>query len=557
MYDRIKSSGTEDMFCVLKEGGIKLKTIKFNTIKRLFILVLSMSLMIPAIVSAGEIPSEILSETIMSSEMSFEDSTEESVFEEQNSAFDCSEEIANFVSEETINEEITVENIQIIEEGSTGEVSAEEVLVEEGSTEEVSAEEGSTEELDETSEEYTESSFSESDMIYEQFRPTDEDHAADGKIMDIDNAAKSVSSWSGKEIVKNLKAKSTFHGVVLTWDAVTGADGYIIGAISNGAPYHQMSYTVNTTYTDKEASLSLYSFYWVIPYKKINGKIVRGTVSPTYVFGIKILEKATNVRADGKAAYVKLSWNAVSGADGYLIKVRRGLGSVMILADVTSTEYIDTGATKDEFSFYWVIPYKKYNQLPRLGEASDYVYARIQPGNNKNIFVYDVWGATVESYYNINDYIYENEQGLWVDLIQMAKDAWCIYEAIPNSPYFWTFSGPGTSLEAHLKTGHYVEEISMLSRYLDGTIYTEPPQAYTTIRKLSYDDCVFNIVGMNVARTNEFVKISMPQIKILAYVFSLLNDFDVRNGKPVNPDFSVVLGTSEIVEGFPPIYYVP
>ena len=73
------------MFCVLKERGIKLKVKKIKTIKRFFILVLSMSLMIPAIVNAdnlGIVAEETITDTNMLSPDS-EDQTGKDEFQQE------------------------------------------------------------------------------------------------------------------------------------------------------------------------------------------------------------------------------------------------------------------------------------------------------------------------------------------------------------------------------------------------------------------------------------------------------------------------------------------
>ena len=69
--------------------------------------------------------------------------------------------------------------------------------------------------------------------------------------------------WTGEERVTGLKCAPSVDGPVITWDAVPGADGYIIGGIQNGKPYKQIGYTAGTTYTDTASEYKGYCFYWV------------------------------------------------------------------------------------------------------------------------------------------------------------------------------------------------------------------------------------------------------------------------------------------------------
>ena len=212
--------------------------------------------------------------------------------------------------------------------------------------------------------------------------------------IEVDNAG----AWTGKETVSVLKATSTPTGTMLVWGAVPNADGYLIGAIQNGNKYKQIGFTTNTIYTDKDASLSLYSYYWVFPYKKVvtkktvverwkNGvlistetneetKIVPGSISPYYVYGIKQLVAPSGFKAQSQAASVRLSWNSVSGAAGYVIKVRRGTSDVSVLANVNALTYTDKEVSYKEMSYYWVYAYTRYGEIIRPGAVSSYTYGR-------------------------------------------------------------------------------------------------------------------------------------------------------------------------------------
>ncbi len=176
--------------------------------------------------------------------------------------------------------------------------------------------------------------------------------------------------------VNGFKAVSGASGVTLSWDAAEGAVGYIIGSIHNGNGYAQLGWTLETSYLDRDASLTAYSYYWVFPFTKIDNKTVRGLVSENYTYGIRQLPPVSDFKAENAEKAVRLSWNAVEGANGYIIKTRRGSGSVDLLADIQGNMYVDYNAPVEETSFYWVYPYITSGTGKRAGVTSNYVFGR-------------------------------------------------------------------------------------------------------------------------------------------------------------------------------------
>ena len=85
--------------------------------------------------------------------------------------------------------------------------------------------------------------------------------------------------------VTNLKAASQSGGVKLTWTASTDAEGYLIYGIRPGEEYGYIGMTTKgTTFTDKKASKTDWTFYWVFPYHKNGDKMIVGG-TPKYVYG--------------------------------------------------------------------------------------------------------------------------------------------------------------------------------------------------------------------------------------------------------------------------------
>lgn len=194
-----------------------------------------------------------------------------------------------------------------------------------------------------------------------------------------------IDAWSGTEQITDLKGTSSPEGSVLTWSPIPDAEGYLIGAIQNGNAYKQIGYVVGgntTTYTDKDASMEKYSYYWVFPYKRVNGKIARGAVSSRYVYGIKLMAAPQNFKAEGVPGAINLSWNPVPDASRYIIKVRRGNGTVEQLADTYKTTYTDEAAPNDVVSYYWVLGFKYGYPNDYYGASSTYAFAKPIPSGS-------------------------------------------------------------------------------------------------------------------------------------------------------------------------------
>lgn len=179
--------------------------------------------------------------------------------------------------------------------------------------------------------------------------------------------------------VQNLKAVSAGKNCVkLTWNSVSGADGYIIYRQIDNTSFSYRDITPKTSYLDDAtAADGKYTFYRIYPYYKENGKNVIGA-STKYVYAKGILPAVTNLQAlpYGKEK-VKISWNAVSDADGYIIYRQTNTHSFSTIGISQDTFYIDTNATGMDYNFYRVYPYHLTNTGNTIqGKTDTYVYAK-------------------------------------------------------------------------------------------------------------------------------------------------------------------------------------
>lgn len=165
-----------------------------------------------------------------------------------------------------------------------------------------------------------------------------------------------------------VTAKAGDMQVKLNWNAVGGAEGYTVKrAVDAAGPFEPIAETVTgTVYTDTNV-INGTTYYYVI--SAVNG----AGVSPesTVVSATPAAEPAPDAPAGLKAtagnAEVKLSWNAVKGAESYNVKrADSAQGPFETIADsVTRTSFTDTDV-KNGSTYYYVVSANN-----KSGESSD------------------------------------------------------------------------------------------------------------------------------------------------------------------------------------------
>ena len=179
--------------------------------------------------------------------------------------------------------------------------------------------------------------------------------------------------------VTDLKAASAGKGKVrLTWTGSAGAEGYLIYGQKDGKYGYVGMTTQGTTFTDTKALYDDYNYYWVFPYVKDSaGKMVpRDTTK--YVFAKGICPAATNLKAASVKGGVKLTWDKVLDAEGYLIYgIVDGKPYGYVGMTTLGTTYTDKKASTTQYNYYWVYPYfKDSNGKMIVGQTAKYTYGR-------------------------------------------------------------------------------------------------------------------------------------------------------------------------------------
>ncbi len=198
------------------------------------------------------------------------------------------------------------------------------------------------------------------------------------KIADAELTVAQAAAVSKPGTVTGLKAAPAGKNrVKLTWSAVSGAEGYLVYAQKSGTYGYVGMTTKGTTYTDTKALDSDYNYYFVFAYvKDSNGKMIAGACEK-YVYAKGICPAVTYLRATSGADGVKLTWQKVDTADGYLIYGKTDSGAYGYKGMTSNTFWTDTKASEKEYTFYWVFPYHKDasgNMI--VGGTASYVYGK-------------------------------------------------------------------------------------------------------------------------------------------------------------------------------------
>ncbi len=139
--------------------------------------------------------------------------------------------------------------------------------------------------------------------------------------------------------VPQVTATGVAGGVKLTWDAVDGADRYFAWRRNaTNTAWIELGTFTGTTLTDTAARVGVAETYAVRAYQGTKESSYR-TVKGTALLGVP------QVKATGVSGGVKLTWDAITGADRYVAWRRNETNTAWIeLGTFTGTTFTDTAA---------------------------------------------------------------------------------------------------------------------------------------------------------------------------------------------------------------------
>ena len=123
--------------------------------------------------------------------------------------------------------------------------------------------------------------------------------------------------------------------------------------------------------------------YWGIKYKiYLVPEDIRGNHETDYAgkpFKLNpALSSTTNLSAQSAGKnQVRLKWNSVVGADGYLVYAMKNSKYSYVGMTRAGYTYLDKNALDNDYNYYWVFPYYKDNNGTMItGNCKNYVYAK-------------------------------------------------------------------------------------------------------------------------------------------------------------------------------------
>lgn len=225
--------------------------------------------------------------------------------------------------------------------------------------------------------------------------------------------AKKVSLATPKaKVVSNNKTTLT-----VSWDAVEGASGYqVYRATSKNGKYTKVATTTNTSFVNTKLTVGKGYYYRVRAYKKYS-KVGYSAFS-SVVGAVPKVGTTTITGASYDHDKVKLTWNKVSGANGYTIYKLVGK-KYKAIKNTTSLSFIDSKLTTGAKYTYVVRAYATSKNKKYYGNSSKAI--QVVPTLRKPNVVVDnklsryslkistakVPGATGYYYYKLNNGNYE------------------------------------------------------------------------------------------------------------------------------------------------------
>jgi len=180
-------------------------------------------------------------------------------------------------------------------------------------------------------------------------------------------------------VISGLSAASAGKNKVkLTWTAVSGADGYLVYGQKNKKYGYVGMTTKGTSFTDTKALSDDYNYYWVFPYYLDANSNMHAGKCTKYVYAKGICAPVASLKATSVKGGVKLTWNASTDAEGYLIYgIVDGKPYGYVGMTTKGTTFTDKTASATQYNYYWVYPYFKDGSGNMItGLPGKYIYGR-------------------------------------------------------------------------------------------------------------------------------------------------------------------------------------
>ncbi|MCQ2530411.1 MAG: hypothetical protein MJ086_04065 [Lachnospiraceae bacterium] len=159
---------------------------------------------------------------------------------------------------------------------------------------------------------------------------------------------------SGTKVTAQIKS----NGINLTWDEVSGANGYRLYWKVPGGTWKFFKDVVGATnFLDTGVTYGETYVYLVKPYKTVDGTRYYGEAPAENVDVITYVAQPKLTGTCSKPSGIKISWNSVAGAAGYYVYRKTSGGSWKKYDQTENNYYIDESIKETTIYYYTVRAY--------------------------------------------------------------------------------------------------------------------------------------------------------------------------------------------------------
>lgn len=193
---------------------------------------------------------------------------------------------------------------------------------------------------------------------------------------------------------------ASYNSIKISWNAVGGATGYVVYRLNTSAgTYERAKVTKSLTFTDGSLTTGKTYTYKVRAYRTVGSSNVYG--NPSAAFSAKPIPAVpTNFKA---AAYsstsIKLTWNAVAGASGYVLyRYNASSKAWERLKVLKSLSFVHTGRAQGVTYYYKVRAYRTVGTVNVYGNPSAAVSRKLSAGITADHLAAAAFNSIPQSY---------------------------------------------------------------------------------------------------------------------------------------------------------------